>query len=206
MGTTKPYVILAAIELDATSHCALHEAAQVAAMHDNSELHAVHVMLDVPVNELAPMLPSIDERLWSLPGEIQRRVAQVWRAGYAQPVIAHLRSGSPMRGILQTAADLDADLLVVGTHQRNLVERMLLGSVADQVLRNARCPVLVAMPKHYVERDTPQVEPACERCLETRRASAGRHYWCEQHSHAYRGTHVYEPSSGATAVSVMPTH
>jgi nucleotide-binding universal stress UspA family protein len=53
-----------------------------------------------------------------------------------------LEEGDPVRTILDVAAETKADLIVMGTHGRTGLGRLLLGSVAEQVLRNARCPVL----------------------------------------------------------------
>jgi nucleotide-binding universal stress UspA family protein len=53
-----------------------------------------------------------------------------------------VREGDPWREILEAATDLPADLVVMGTHGRGGFEELLLGSVADKVLRRARCPVL----------------------------------------------------------------
>lgn len=48
----------------------------------------------------------------------------------------------PRDGILETARDLASDLIVIGTHGRRGISRLLLGSVAEEVLRRAECPVL----------------------------------------------------------------
>ena len=53
-----------------------------------------------------------------------------------------LREGSPREAILQVADELRADLIVMGTHGRKGVSRVLLGSVAEKVVRTAPCPVL----------------------------------------------------------------
>jgi nucleotide-binding universal stress UspA family protein len=50
--------------------------------------------------------------------------------------------GSPAARIVGVAAEEAADLVVVGTHGRTGLDRVLLGSVADRVLRTATCPVL----------------------------------------------------------------
>lgn len=55
---------------------------------------------------------------------------------------AVVREGSTAAEILHQASDMSADLLVIGTHGRSGFERLLLGSVAEKVLRKARCPVL----------------------------------------------------------------
>jgi nucleotide-binding universal stress UspA family protein len=54
-----------------------------------------------------------------------------------------LRVGAADEEILDAAEKERASLIVVGTHGRNPVVRMLLGSVAERVVRGARCPVLV---------------------------------------------------------------
>lgn len=53
-----------------------------------------------------------------------------------------LRTGVPYREIVALAREEDADLIVVATHGRGGIDRALLGSVADQVMRLASCPVL----------------------------------------------------------------
>ena len=53
-----------------------------------------------------------------------------------------LRAGAAADEIVKAAADEHADLLVMGTHGRNGLERFFLGSVADRVIRTAPCPVL----------------------------------------------------------------
>ena len=53
-----------------------------------------------------------------------------------------IREGNTTAEILDQASSMNADLLVMGTHGRSGFERLLLGSVAEKVLRKARCPVL----------------------------------------------------------------
>ncbi|HKU66956.1 MAG TPA: universal stress protein [Candidatus Baltobacteraceae bacterium] len=52
-------------------------------------------------------------------------------------------SGQPSSGILECAASAGADLIVMGSHGRSGIERALLGSVAESVLRHASVPVMV---------------------------------------------------------------
>jgi len=51
--------------------------------------------------------------------------------------------GDPLMAITNTASDWQADLVVIGSHGRDGVERLLLGSVAEGVARHAPCPVLI---------------------------------------------------------------
>jgi nucleotide-binding universal stress UspA family protein len=60
------------------------------------------------------------------------------------------RSGEPAEEILRYAASHSIGLIVMGTHGRTGVSRVLLGSVAESVLRNASCPVLVVPPRVWV--------------------------------------------------------
>jgi nucleotide-binding universal stress UspA family protein len=57
--------------------------------------------------------------------------------------VSHVRVDSPALGIVQLAAEVGADLIIVGTHGQQTVPRMLMGSVAENALRYAGCPVLV---------------------------------------------------------------
>jgi nucleotide-binding universal stress UspA family protein len=54
----------------------------------------------------------------------------------------HLREGDPATEILALAQEIGCDLIVIGTHGRTGVGRLLMGSVAEAVLRRAPCPVL----------------------------------------------------------------
>jgi nucleotide-binding universal stress UspA family protein len=64
-------------------------------------------------------------------------------AGSAGNVTTLLRVGSPAREIVAAAADQSANLIVMATHGRGEVHRLLVGSVADKVIRMAPCPVLI---------------------------------------------------------------
>ncbi|MBI2216941.1 MAG: universal stress protein [Candidatus Rokubacteria bacterium] len=57
-----------------------------------------------------------------------------------------LRVGTPHVEIVKAARDDKADMIVMGTHGRTGLERLLLGSVAERVIRLAPCPVLTVRP------------------------------------------------------------
>jgi nucleotide-binding universal stress UspA family protein len=65
-----------------------------------------------------------------------------------------LAEGDPAAEILALAREAGCDLIVMGTHGRTGLGRLLLGSVAEQVVRKAACPVLT------VKAPPPQAEPA----------------------------------------------
>jgi nucleotide-binding universal stress UspA family protein len=72
---------------------------------------------------------------------IQRMVDAEQVPGVSVDVLV-TESPSVHGGILAQAARLEADLIVIGTHGRRALERLFLGSTAERVLRNARCPVV----------------------------------------------------------------
>lgn len=81
----------------------------------------------------------IAERLDAL----TRRIAERDREGSRVPVRHEVeRSVYPAPAILEYADDHDIDLIVMGTHGRRGVSRLVLGSVAEEVVREARCAVL----------------------------------------------------------------
>ncbi len=65
------------------------------------------------------------------------------RTSAQRPPFAFLEQGSPAAEIVRTAQTWAADLIVIGSHGRKGLERALLGSVAEAVVRHATCPVLV---------------------------------------------------------------
>lgn len=64
-------------------------------------------------------------------------------------MFAHTRIGSAASAILALAKSVGADLIVVGSHGYSGVERLLLGSTSELVVRRAGCPVHVARVKSY---------------------------------------------------------
>jgi nucleotide-binding universal stress UspA family protein len=62
------------------------------------------------------------------------------------PVITQVCSGAPGATIVAAASEHNADLIVMGTQGRTGLSRLLLGSVAEYVLRHAPCPVLTIKP------------------------------------------------------------
>ena len=64
------------------------------------------------------------------------------RAGETVPKECVLLEGPAAREIIEAANEWECDLIVMGTHGRGRVASFLMGSTAQEVLRNARCPVL----------------------------------------------------------------
>lgn len=117
--------------------------AQDLAARYGARLSFVHVIEEVNVSagyELMPLLPEMpDEALTRESKAALARLAA--ELGLPEAVQTVLTSVSTKAGILDTAAELGVDLIVVGSHGRHGLA-LLLGSTADAVLHGARCDVL----------------------------------------------------------------
>ncbi|MCI0527854.1 MAG: universal stress protein [Nitrospira sp.] len=58
-----------------------------------------------------------------------------------------LKEGTPFLEILKTAKEVSADLIVLGTHGRTGLSHVMMGSVAERVVRKSTCPVFTVRPK-----------------------------------------------------------
>ena len=63
--------------------------------------------------------------------------------GAKTAVELHLRMGEPVRGLIELITELRPDMVVIGSHGRSAVMRMLLGSVSTQIIHRSPVPVLV---------------------------------------------------------------
>ncbi len=141
--------VLCAVDFSDTSRHALEHAAAIAGWY-HSKVTALHVMQSLYF--ASPPVLFADFAM--APSDTDRAQAREWLAEWVShtptqgvPIDVQVTDGLPHRRILQYAAGLPADLVVLGTHGRSGVERMLMGSVAEKVLRKAECPVLTVPPK-----------------------------------------------------------
>jgi nucleotide-binding universal stress UspA family protein len=74
--------------------------------------------------------------------EIKRALYRLRPADPSVLVEHRLEEGDPATVILQSAESSKADLIVVGTHGRTGLNRILMGSVAEEIVRHATCPVI----------------------------------------------------------------
>lgn len=140
--------VLCPTDFSDCSTAAVTYAAALAAAF-GAQLQLLHVVTPFPV--VAPLagLP-IDSRVWETQDAAARDglAAEIRRVRWPGVTIdTVVRQGTPVHEILDAAADWQADVIVVGTHGRGGFERLVLGSVAEKVLRKASCAV-VAVPPH----------------------------------------------------------
>lgn len=150
--------IVAAIDFSETSDDALRVACEVASSH-NSELHLVHVIPDARQQAWSVEAPGLDfsalqqESMADAERMLEARTVPV--TAQLPHVVRRVVAGLPAaREIAQYAASHGVDLIVVGTHGYGPVRRLVLGSVADRVIRLAPCPVLT-VPHHTLRGSSP---------------------------------------------------
>jgi nucleotide-binding universal stress UspA family protein len=136
--------ICCAVDFSEMSRQAMHEASELARRF-GAELTLLHVHEPPPALAL-DMLASPESLAEQSCAEIEQALAG-WRAeaeqGAGRYVAMALRVGAPAAEIVQYARGHQSDLLVLGTHGRSGIERLVLGSVAERVIRHAPCAILV---------------------------------------------------------------
>ena len=137
--------ILCPIDFSDFSRRALDHAVAIARWYE-STVTVLHVFSPVPVAAFGPGPVSFEPIVLTAADREQLLAdTKEFAAAESAPGIAIeavLREGNTSVEILDQATSMDADLLVIGTHGRSGFERLVLGSVAEKVLRKARCPVL----------------------------------------------------------------
>jgi len=76
--------------------------------------------------------------------QMRRSIAEAGAGGLQPELVAE--EGLTHPAIIQRATSMQADLLVLGTHGRGGINRLLLGSITEKVVRTAPCPVLTVPP------------------------------------------------------------
>jgi nucleotide-binding universal stress UspA family protein len=142
------------------SRCASHAmpCTRELARRFNAELHLFHslVIHEADPGNAAHRLPNMEELYGALEvhAETQMLAATDGEAGTGFTVKrAQSRGISAAAGILDYAAENNIDLIVMGTHGRRGLRRLLLGSVAEEIVRLAPCPVMTVPEKKKADPD-----------------------------------------------------
>jgi len=141
----KPFTkILVAIDFSENSECAFDYAVTLANQF-NAELTIVHV-INEPVDLRGFYVPHISFE--QLEKEIEEGAAKMMetfcssKLGTFSNYKTSIVTGIPYDEITAAAGRIDASLIVIGTHGRTGLDRILFGSTAERVVRAAVCPVL----------------------------------------------------------------
>jgi nucleotide-binding universal stress UspA family protein len=124
------------------------------AVRFGATLHVLHVAQTVYINTFGAenytaVLPDLQKQIEDdARRQLHQMLVDTDKSGPASiPVV--LTSGSPAMTIVNYAKDHDIDVIVMGTHGRGALAHLVMGSVAERVVRLAPCPVLtVRHPEH----------------------------------------------------------
>lgn len=132
--------ILCPVDFDPNSAIALEIAAELARERD-ATLYVLHV---VPI----PPGPEVALNFNRLEGRARTRLERLVRrkVGARTHCEVHVRIGPSAVEVLRAAERFGADLIVMATHGRKGFKHLVLGSVAESVVREAPCPVLTMRP------------------------------------------------------------
>lgn len=188
--------ILVATDLSSQGQLALDEGLEAASTYQRAELHVLHV---IAAKEREQEDAELEQAGGHLAEHVAHRVAAARERGISVDcrVVTHVAAGKPAIQIVQLATDLHCDVIMLGTHGRTGVQRLVLGSIAETVVRTAPCPVLVLREKDF-SGGVPEIEPPCPKCVEIRKESHGETLWCETHAHRLGRRHTYFNRPGPT--------
>jgi nucleotide-binding universal stress UspA family protein len=148
--------ILVPVDFSPYSTFALRSAADIACRFSGS-VTILHVHDPMPYAFPGDLQPFSQEQQGQLRAEIEKELAALRvraETGGASSVETLVVEGSPADEISRCAERGAFDLIVIGTHGRRGVQRMLLGSVAERVARLAQCPVLtVRAPEEELKKE-----------------------------------------------------
>ncbi len=110
---------------------------------DPSHVHVINVLLPLhPADPAVSVTLDEEARAESVVTALREKLDEMGHTA----VHAHARHGDPGTRICDVAKTLGADLVVIASHGRSGLARLLLGSVAERVVRLAPCEVLVVRP------------------------------------------------------------
>jgi nucleotide-binding universal stress UspA family protein len=104
-------------------------------------LHVVHVMIDITPLEAGEVWGVIDPQ--ARVGQIEKMLKEKLAGDKYKGIQLAVLLGEAAHGITNYAQEKKADLIVIPSHGRTGITRLLIGSVAERVVRLAHCPVLV---------------------------------------------------------------
>lgn len=201
--STKPkrFRVVVAFDFSEAAELGLERGVAVAQGHPHADLHVIGVLDEH--RGLGSVRPR-HRSDYSASEQVEAEINELVDARIEKPtpndlhLYVHARIGDAATHILALASEVMADVVILGTHGRRGIRRWLMGSVAETVVRHARCPVLVVRPAGYEESEAlPQFgpEPPCPECVATREATSGEQWWCEVHARPRQRAHHYSYDS-----------
>ena len=152
-----PVQIVVAYDFSPSSEQALHRAIEVAA---RAPQHVLHIIAALDPHQRFNILGEEEHPTYETADRIQKEILDRVTTSFAGRATAsdvqffvHARIGKAAVEILGLAAEVGADMIFVGSHGKTGVERLLLGSVSERVVREAGCAVVVVRLKVHADVD-----------------------------------------------------
>lgn len=181
------YRVIVGSDFSALGDRALLEGLRLCALYPHAELHVItvaaeaHAQVRLPGSALQAR-PKAEAQQIAL-----AHVAQQSERYFAErpcpsleKIAVYVAVGDPAERIVALAYAVDADVIVLGTHGRQGLDRLVLGSVADEVVRRAPCGVFVLRPRDFLDGEKlPEIQPPLrpgEHALQPFRESVTYHY------------------------------
>jgi nucleotide-binding universal stress UspA family protein len=140
--------VLFATDFSASSEAALPYATAIC-RHFGSTLHIAHVLSDASILMMTGGVDyvSMSTIYEDAHTEAREKLDQISGRLQGMPHRNYVRHGQVWENLAGIVEDEEIDLIVLGTHGRTGLGKLLLGSVAEDILRHAPCPVLTVGPK-----------------------------------------------------------
>ncbi len=163
--TSKLRIVVGVSSSEGADH-GLCEAMRLAQQVRDSELHVTHVIKSDGKLHDKHKLAHLSDDLRACIDDLRNHVTRVCApahetAAFTQATVFHVRIGDPASALIQVAVDVDADMIVVGTREREAADKPTLGPVVEALTRDAPLTVVVVHPKDLSGRQkTPHMDPA----------------------------------------------
>lgn len=115
--------------------------ASIALVHVNEMPVAVPYVADPLLNEPPVMMPDLLHAQEEGSKKLLDRITE--QQGEGITMFTFNKIGNPKDEILATAAEWEADMIILGTHGRKGLDHFISGSIAESIVRKAQCPVLI---------------------------------------------------------------
>ncbi len=142
------------IPMDFGDHCEeVLQCASILADKFESEIHLLHVIEDLAALASGPdgffRMPSDTEQELIKHAGKQLEEYKIPNGLKVACKVTHVTDGIPFVQIIKYARENEIDLIVMGTHGRTALSHMLMGSVAEKVIRKSPCPTLTVRPEKF---------------------------------------------------------
>ena len=162
-ATRHPIQIVVAYDFSPSSEQALRQAVEFAVREAG---HVLHIAAVLDPHDMVTVAGLSEPPTYETADKIQKLIMERVTATFAGRLtetavefFVHARIGKSAAEVLALAAEVGADHIFIGSHGKTGIERLVLGSVSERVVREAKCPVTVARTKTYADVDLLKVTP-----------------------------------------------